>query len=70
MISAKTTLLFAGISLVSLTAGIFTAQWLESRGNITQPAPIPTAVGVPEHRVDFTLPDLSGQPRSLSEWDG
>ena len=33
---------------------------------------IATASGLhpPFHRVDFTLPDLAGQPRQLSEWDG
>ena len=70
MIPTKTTLLYAGIALVSLAAGIFSAQWLGGGDSTTPPTPASTAIGVPEHRLDFTLQDLNDQPRQLSEWDG
>jgi thiol-disulfide isomerase/thioredoxin len=37
-----------------------------------QQAPDPTAagVGVPEQRPAFTLPDLGGEPRAITDWDG
>lgn len=63
-------LLYAALSLISLIAGIFTAQWLGNDGAKPSPIPPPTTVGIPEYRVDFTLQDLNGQPRRLSEWDG
>ena len=71
MTQRKTILLYAGVALVSLAAGIFTARWLES-DKAEQARPLVTAetVGVPEQRIDFTLQTLDGQTVSLSDWDG
>lgn len=70
MTERKTILLYAGVALVSLAAGILTARWLE--GDKLQQPPAMTAenVGVPEQRIDFTLQTLEGQTASLSQWDG
>ena len=66
----QTILLYTGIALLSLAVGILTAQWL-GKGNTEKPSYLSSKpVDVPELRVDFTLQDLDGKPRSLSEWDG
>jgi peroxiredoxin len=64
-------LIFSAVAITSLMAGILTAQWLEQRDRkppTTTVAQVP--IDVPDQRVDFTLPDLAGKDRSLSEWDG
>ncbi len=54
-------LLLLAAALAALVAGYFAAQWL--RG--------PTTDTTPGGMVrEFTLPDLTGTPRSLSEWRG
>lgn len=66
--SYKTALLYAAVALLSIAAGILTAQWLqEDKGTAIQTN---RQVGVPETRPDFRLSNLEGNKRSLSEWDG
>ena len=66
----RATLLYTGVALLSLVAGVFTAKWLESN-QANNPAASNDArpAGVPERRVDFSLMDLNGQRHSLGEWD-
>ncbi len=54
-------LLLLAAALVALVAGYFAAQWL--RGPTTDTTPGGTAR-------EFSLPDLAGKSRSLSEWRG
>jgi peroxiredoxin len=70
MARSKTVLLYAGVAVVSLAAGMFTSQWLERGQTDASPAVTAATVGVPEQRIDFTLKDLQNQPVSLSQWDG
>lgn len=69
-LASRTTLLYAGIALLSLAAGAFTAQWLEKSYSDKPLVQSPKSVGVPDRRVDFTLKDLDSEQHSLSEWDG
>ncbi len=50
-------------------AGLGAGYWLAPRDPA---APVQAAAGalIPERRPDFTLTDLEGVPRSISEWDG
>ena len=64
----KTALIYSAVALISMTAGIFTAQWLEG-GKDTREQ-VARQVGVPETRPDFSLSSLEGGKRSLSEWNG
>ncbi len=66
--SRKTALVYSAVALISMAAGVFTAQWLEGSEN-TQ-GQVARQVGVPEIRPDFSLSSLEGGKRSLSEWDG
>ncbi len=67
-ISYKAALLYAAVALLSMAAGVFTAQWLQQdKHAITLTE---RRVGVPEIRPNFRLNNLEGEKRSLSEWDG
>ena len=66
----KTRLLYAAVAIVSLAAGLLTALWLDQRTSTSASASTMKDVGVPEHRVDFSLVDLAGNPQTLSNWDG
>ena len=66
------------VLLFALAAGIG-SDWLAGRGDeraAAAPAPIasgpasPPTSAIPERRPDITLADRSGEPRSLSEWNG
>src|SRR3989344_4657691 len=57
---SKNFLLLAA-ALAALVAGYFAAQWLRP------PATDSTPAGA---AIEFSLPDLEGKPRSLSEWRG
>lgn len=65
-------LIYAGIALLSLTAGGGVARWvaLQASHETTVPNQAITKIGIPEYRPEFVLNDLSGAPRRLSEWDG
>lgn len=63
----KTSLLFAGIALLALSAGIYSARWLAD--NRPSKLPDTSQIGVPMVRPGFSLPDLDGKTRSISEWD-
>ena len=54
-------LLLLAAALAALGAGYFAAQWL--RAPTTDSTPAGAAI-------EFSLPDLEGQRRSLSEWRG
>jgi thiol-disulfide isomerase/thioredoxin len=72
-------LLFAGALVITLGAS---AAGYNLYRYIFNPAPVGELAGVPEHgavaprnltgtiRPDFALPDLTGQVRHVSEWDG
>lgn len=49
-------LLLGGLALAAALAGVLTAHWQRQADA--------------DRRPDFTLNDLSGAPRSVSEWDG
>ena len=63
-------LLYSAVAIISLTAGIITAKYLDSPARNTQPESAQRPVDVPKQRVDFTLKDLEGKAHSLSQWDG
>lgn len=67
----KSALLFTGVAIASLTAGVVTSQWFKSSSVTDTTTTQKTAVGasIPDYRPDFTLSDLQGTPRQLSEWD-
>lgn len=57
--------------LVFGAAGYGTAVWLQQPEPVGETAETGTAtVGVGDERPDFSLPDLDGNMRSISEWDG
>ena len=70
MTRTQSILLYTGIALLSLVVGILTAQWLGQGNADKAPSLSSKPIDVPEMRVDFTLQDMDGKPRSLSEWDG
>ena len=62
----RSCLSYTVVAILSLAAGIGTAQWLYQPGHSSDP----NLVGVPDYRPDFTLQDLTGRSRAISEWDG
>jgi thiol-disulfide isomerase/thioredoxin len=55
---------FAIVAIVGIVAAA-AGGYLANRAWLTDSEPRP-----PEPRISFTLPDLSGTPRSLDEWRG
>lgn len=69
--SAKTRILYSAVAIISLTAGLITAKWLNAPpSGQSNSAQTQLPVDVPKQRIDFTLKDLEGKDRKLSEWDG
>jgi len=67
---SRSTSLFISILVVALVAGaggFGLYRWLNPRTLTPEPAP---QLQVPETRPVFTLPDLSGTSRTVTEWDG
>jgi len=60
----KNTVLILGVALLGLGGGIFLNLWL------SRPETAPTPQAQTDHRPEFTLTDLKGTSRSISEWDG
>lgn len=66
-----TTAIYVAVAVFSMVAGIFTAQWLQNQDDKTSQIPNSTSqIGVPEIRPNFTLRNLEGKEKSLSDWDG
>lgn len=64
----KTLMLYGAVAGLSTTAGVFAALML---ANAKKPLLAdPAQIGVPDHRPHFTLADLEGEQRSISDWDG
>lgn len=66
----RTPAFFVSILVVALAAGaggFMLYRWLNPTTFTPEPAP---QLAVPEVRPVFTLPDLNGTPRSITEWDG
>ncbi len=69
--SAKIRILYSAVAIISLTAGLITAKWLNAPpSGQSNSAQTQLPVDVPKQRIDFTLKDLEGKDRKLSEWDG
>jgi peroxiredoxin len=60
----KNTALILVVALLGLGGGIYLNQWLN------KPEPTPATGLQTDHRPNFTLLDLQGTPRSISDWDG
>ncbi len=61
---------FAGIAALALVACGAPDEGARVGENSQGTAETVSATGEEFRRVDFTLPDLDGEPRQLSEWDG
>lgn len=55
--------------IVAVLAGVAGA-WYAARDRGPEPAPEIEAAESPEFRPEFSLPDLDGNTRAFSEWDG
>lgn len=66
-VSFKTALLLAGISILSLLLGVFTARWMVENDS-PKSAEI-SQINVPKIRPAFSMPDLEGKIRQISEWN-
>lgn len=55
--------------VIALLAGMAGA-WYATRDRSAEPAPEVEAAKSPQFRPDFSLPDLDGNMRAFSEWDG
>jgi peroxiredoxin len=60
----KSTVLILVVALVGLGGGILLNQWL------SKPETAPAPQAQTDRRPDFTLTDVEGTPRSISDWDG
>lgn len=56
----------AVVALIALAGGFWLAQWL-NRPQLSEPSQV---AAMPKTMVDFTLPDLDGNPRDINEWRG
>ena len=76
MTRTRSYVFFLAIAIVGGTLGIFVQRWYADSRLDRIDAPLhdgPREIGVAQlgdHRPDFTLADLSGQTRAISEWDG
>lgn len=74
----KQFVLLAGTAIISVAAGLsvyfFNQQQAQSTTNTLEPSPAAVFNApqdmIGQQRPDFTLPDLNGQQRHISEWDG
>ena len=57
------------LALAGLAAGLVANHWLNKPTRVAAPS-APEAVATPTSRPEFTPPDLEGNQRSISEWDG
>ena len=62
--------MFTGIVALTLVACGAPDDGARAGENSRGTAETVSATGEESRRVDFTLPDLDGEPRQLSEWDG
>lgn len=62
--------MFTGIAALTLVACGAPDEGARADENSRGTAETVSATGEEFRRVDFTLPDLDGEPRQLSEWDG
>ena len=60
----KNTVLILAVALLGLAGGIFLNQWLN------KPETVSAKQAQTDYRPNFTLLDLNGTPRSISDWDG
>ena len=61
------------LALVSLGAGFFLYQYMQKPKPVTttaKPAVKKSVSVLNQQRIDFSLPDMQGQQRKFSEWDG
>jgi peroxiredoxin len=76
MTRTRTYVLVLLTAMVGGTLGVFAQRWYaDSRleqinAQLAEAAPAAGVVKTGDHRPEFTLADLSGQTRSVSEWDG
>ena len=63
-------MLYSAVAIISLLAGVITARYLDSPSREAVPVSSEHPVDVPKQRIDFTVKDLQGNTRSLSDWDG
>ena len=74
----KRYVLLAGTAIISVAAGLSVYFFNQQQAQLTTNTlePFPAAVFnapqdmIGQQRPDFTLPDLNGQQRHISEWDG
>lgn len=76
MTRTRSYVLFLVIAIVGGTLGVLTQRWYaDSRlerinAALVDETPVARVAKTGDHRPDFTLADLGGRTRSVSEWDG
>lgn len=58
------------VAVLSAALGFYLGHVLEGRVHSQSHTDPPLAIAVPDERPVFSLPDTSGQTRSVQEWDG
>ena len=69
--SGRTNIAIVAVALAFGLGGFAASRWLFAPAPVVVPGSVaPDAVAVGDHYRDTTLPDLDGNPRRFSDWDG
>lgn len=63
-------LLIVLVGIASMGIGFYWGQWQEYEAFSARAKRVSDADVLPDQRPSFTLPDITGEPRTAREWDG